>query len=59
MKKVMMTLITAIALISMISCGAKTVGEDGIYQAEAKGYHGPVKVEVEITKGKIADIHTT
>ena len=51
-----MIFMTALVLMWLGSCSGKMAGENGVYQAEAKGFHGPVKLEVEIAEGRIYDI---
>ncbi|HLS52413.1 MAG TPA: FMN-binding protein [Tissierellaceae bacterium] len=51
-------LVLVLAAATLVGCGGAKYN-DGTYQGEAQGAHGPVKVSVEIKDGEIANVEVT
>ena len=41
---------------TFMAAGAQAAYKDGVYDAEGKGNHGPIKVQVTVKDGKVADV---
>lgn len=69
MKKLLGTLLTGAMLLSLVACGPSskptegttsattTSATDGVYEVETKGHNDAIKMSVEISGGKIAEIN--
>ena len=58
MKKILCTLLSLCLLCSMVSM-ASSEGVSGVFEGEANGFHGPVKVSVTLENGAMTDVTVT
>lgn len=59
MKRIAKISATALLAVALVGCGPKAAAlKDGTYNGEAKGFDeaNPIKVEVKVAEGKIAEI---
>lgn len=57
-KLITMSLVLVMIAATLVGCGGATY-EDGTYTGEAEGHNGPLKVEVEVSDGKISSVKVT
>ena len=54
-KLISLSLILVLVATTLVGCGGAKF-KDGTYNGEAQGMKGPVKVQVEVAEGKIANV---